>query len=56
MCALATRESLLNLKSGVLSTATGGGDILILADDVNFSSGEDKITGTGALTLQRRLY
>ncbi|MCA2996678.1 calcium-binding protein [Gemmatimonas sp.] len=51
---LAKRESLLTLRSGVLSTAASGGAISIVADDVDFFSGDDRVRGTGTLTLRAK--
>jgi hypothetical protein len=48
---LAGREALLTLASGVISTASSGGGIQLVADDVDFASGADKVRGTGTLTL-----
>ncbi|WP_295538365.1 calcium-binding protein, partial [uncultured Pseudacidovorax sp.] len=49
---LATHEAALTLASGQLSTGTGGGSIAIVADDVDFASGDDHVSGTGALSIR----
>ena len=41
---LAAREALLDLQSGVIE-AVGGGDIRLIADDVDFQSGDDMVRG-----------
>ena len=49
---LAGREALLTLASGVLSAGGSGRAIRIVADDVDFASGADQVTGSGTLTLK----
>ncbi|WP_420226204.1 hypothetical protein [Pigmentiphaga litoralis] len=49
---LATREAILSLDQGAITTGLGGGNISIVADDVDFRSGYDKVSGTGQLTLR----
>ena len=46
---LQTQESLFSLESGVIHAA---GNIIILADDVDFKSGRDMISGAGQLTIK----
>jgi len=47
---LATQEALLTLESGVIH-AGGGKNISLFADDIDFASGHDKISGTGQLSI-----
>ncbi|QJW84657.1 hypothetical protein HK414_16050 [Ramlibacter terrae] len=49
---LTGREAVLTLASGGITTHTGGGAITIIADDVDFHSGDNRVSGTGALTLK----
>ncbi len=49
---LAERDSLLTLASGVISAAGIGQDILLVADDMDFHSGANAISGSGVLTIQ----
>ena len=48
--ALAGREALFTLQAGVIATGSGGA-IAIVADDIDFLSGNDQVSGTGALVL-----
>ncbi|MCJ8346326.1 calcium-binding protein, partial [bacterium] len=47
---LAANESLIRVESGVIATNSGG-NINIVADDVDFHSGDNKISGSGTLTI-----
>jgi len=49
---LAARESLFSLTSGVLSNESSAKLITIVADDVDFASGENNVIGSGILTIQ----
>ena len=54
---LAAAESLLTLSSGVISASSDQsvrGDITIVADDIDFASGRNKVSGSGVLTIQAR--
>ena len=50
--ALAGREALLTLQSGTLSTGSGGGAITLVADDIDFASGDNRVAGLGLLTIR----
>src|SRR5690606_21598568 len=52
--ALAGRESLLSLSSGVIQAAGAGKNISLTADDIDFSSGDNQVKGTGELALVAR--
>jgi hypothetical protein len=44
-------ESLLSLDSGSISTFSSGNDIILEADDIDFASGDNKVSGTGVLSM-----
>ena len=44
-------ESLLDLASGIINSGKVGGNIVIKADDVDFSSGPDKVSASGEFDL-----
>ncbi|MCJ8343933.1 hypothetical protein MJH12_00160, partial [bacterium] len=48
---LAGKEAFFNLSSGVISTVSSGGNITIIADDIDFHSGHNKVSGTGQLKV-----
>ncbi|MDZ4126740.1 MAG: calcium-binding protein, partial [Hydrogenophaga sp.] len=45
------REAELTLQSGRLATGAGG-DITLRADDIDFASGDNRVSGTGALVIR----
>ena len=47
-------ESTLSLISGVIQTAGAGKDILLTADDLDFHSGNNRVTGSGKLVIQTK--
>jgi hypothetical protein len=49
---LAAQDALLSLQTGVISTATSGQSIRLIADDFDFASGENMIEGTSTLVLR----
>jgi hypothetical protein len=51
---LATKESLFSLTSGGISTDVSGKDITIVADDVDFHSGNNMVSGTGKFYLHTK--
>jgi hypothetical protein len=51
---LAAAESLLTLQSGVLAAGPVGGDITLVADDIDFASGRNQVSGSGLLSIQAR--
>ncbi|MCJ8344393.1 hypothetical protein MJH12_02550, partial [bacterium] len=51
---LSGKESFLNLSSGVISTANSGKYILLVADDINFASGANKVSGSGKFTIHTK--
>ena len=51
---VAGREALLTLRSGVISTGSGGGAITLVADDLDFASGENQVSGSGALVIRSK--
>ncbi|MEO7578774.1 MAG: calcium-binding protein, partial [Massilia sp.] len=50
--ALAGREALLSLDSGVIAIAVGAGRLQIVADDVDFRSGDNHVSGQGQLVMK----
>jgi hypothetical protein len=50
---LAAREALFDLESGVIEV-NGGGDLSLIADDVDFRSGDNKVRGTGDLLIRSK--
>jgi len=51
---LGKKESLLHLKTGVISTSNSGRNITIKADDIEFDSGSNKVTSLGLLDISTK--
>ncbi|MFM8554973.1 MAG: hypothetical protein ACKODG_02120, partial [Betaproteobacteria bacterium] len=51
---MAGREALLSLESGVIEAVAAGQPIRLIADDVDFKSGDNVVRGTGTLTIEAK--
>ena len=51
---LDARDALLTLASGSISTGTSAGTITLVTDDIDFTSGADRVSGTGQLVIKTR--
>ncbi|MAF64666.1 MAG: hypothetical protein CMJ84_03260, partial [Planctomycetes bacterium] len=51
---LAAVDALLQVDSGIISTDVSAGTIRLVADDINFISGENQVSGTGDLVIRSK--
>ncbi|MFZ9626421.1 MAG: hypothetical protein ACO3AD_14260, partial [Burkholderiaceae bacterium] len=51
---MAGSEALLSLQSGVIEAVAAGQPIRLIADDIDFRSGDNAVRGTGTLTIEAK--